>query len=182
MAISTRERNLLIVLGGVAVVALLVFLLVGREGPPEEAAPTPAPSPPTLQPSPPADEPTRRRPPRTFAFFGGRDPFVPLVVEVAEDVPVTDDDDAPMVDEPPPDAERDEAPGAVVGGRRVVLLDVFTEGGRTVAQVQVDGETFVVGEGDRFARNFRVLSISAECITLLFGDERLTVCEGERPK
>jgi hypothetical protein len=69
-----------------------------------------------------------------------------------------------------------------MGGRDVALIDIFTRGGEPVAQVSVDGQTFVVGEGDRFAGNFEVTSIEGTCATFLFGDESFTLCEGERPK
>jgi hypothetical protein len=161
MAMSARERNLLILLGVLAVAALAWFLLFGGGGDDEEAAPTPVtpPSPPpTAEPVP--QEPGRR-PPRTFAFFGGRDPGFE-----------------------PTDGDQDGDGGGPVamGGREVVLIDVFTRGGEQVVQVSVDGETFVVGEGERFAGNFEVTSIEGTCATFLFGDESFTLCEGERPK
>jgi hypothetical protein len=64
----------------------------------------------------------------------------------------------------------------------VVVIDVFTQDGQEVVQVEVDGRTFTVGEGDTFAQNFQVVSISDTCATFLFGDESLTTCEGGRPK
>jgi hypothetical protein len=180
---TKRERNMLIILGVVAVAALAIFLFVVRGGgePAEEAAPTPtvtSPPPPAVEPTP---EPDRRpRPPRAFAFFGGRDPFVPLVVEQVEP---TDDttDGAPPVEAPADGAEEEAREGVTMGGRNVSVIDVFTRDGRELVQVQVDGETFVVGEGDTFAGNFRVVSIEDPCATFLFGDETFTVCEpGER--
>lgn len=67
-----------------------------------------------------------------------------------------------------------------VEGREVVLIDVFVEDGEERAVVQVDGQAFEVGEGDEFADNFRVLTIDPPCVTLLFGDDAFTLCEGER--
>jgi hypothetical protein len=195
MAMSARERNLLILVGVLAVGALAWFLLFGGGGDAEEeAAPTPVtpPSPtPTAEPTP---EAPGRRPPRTFAFFGGRDPFVPLV-EAEAGAGGTGTATAPTEPTEPTDGEPgddgdafeptngDDGGGPVsMGGREVVLIDIFTRGGEPVAQVSVDGQTFVVGEGDRFAGNFEVTSIEGPCATFLFGDESFTICEGERPK
>jgi hypothetical protein len=192
MEMSARERNLLILLGVIAVAGLAWFLLFGGGGDDEEAAPTPVtpPSPPpTAEPVPP--EPGRR-PPRTFAFFGGRDPFVPLVVaeEGAGGTGTAAAPTEPTDGEVPTDGfeptdggqDGDGAGPVAMGGREVVLIDVFTRGGEQVVQVSVDGETFVVDEGERFAGNFEVTSIEGTCATFLFGDESFTLCEGERPK
>jgi hypothetical protein len=194
MAMSARERNLLIILGVIAVAALAWFLLFGGGGDEADdgAAPTPTtlPSPaPTAEPVPPAGP--DRRPPRTFAFFGGRDPFVPLVVAEAgaggtgtAAAPTEPDGEAPTDGFEPTNGDQDGGAGAPVsmGGRDVVLVDVFTRAGEPVVQVSVDGETFVVGEGERFAGNFEVTNIEGTCATFLFGDESFTLCEGEAPK
>ncbi len=66
-----------------------------------------------------------------------------------------------------------------MGGHTVALIDIFKDGGSQRAQVEVDGTVYTVGEGDRFADNFQVLSISGECATMLFGDDQFTLCEGE---
>jgi hypothetical protein len=196
MAMSARERNLLILLGVLAVAALAWFLLFGGGGDAEEeAAPTPVtpPSPaPTAEPVPPAGP--NRRPPRTFAFFGGRDPFVPLVVAeegaggtgtaTAPTEPTDGETPADGFEPTNGDQDGDGGGGAPVsmGGRDVQLIDVFTRNGEPVVQVSVDGETFVVGEGERFAGNFQVTNIEGTCATFLFGDESFTLCEGEAPK
>jgi hypothetical protein len=189
---SSRERTMLIVLGGVVVVAAAVFLLTRGGGEPQEAAPT-IPTPPPV--APPA-EPTPR-PPRIPVFFAARDPFVPLVIEATAaptdggtTAPDGDDgDDGAPVDGAPvngdpvePPTGDGEQPGVTIGGHSVVVIDVFTRNGEEVVQVSVDGQTHVVGEGDRFAGNFEVVSIQGECATFLFGDETFTACEGGRPK
>jgi hypothetical protein len=61
----------------------------------------------------------------------------------------------------------------------VRLVDVFTQGGRQRAQVQVDGTVYTVDEGETFAESFEVLSVSNDCATMLFGDDQFTMCEGE---
>jgi len=65
--------------------------------------------------------------------------------------------------------------------QRVSLLDVFAEGGRTVANVRVNDRVHKVGEGDTFATSFQVLSLSQadSCGQSLFGDDPFRLCEGE---
>lgn len=69
--------------------------------------------------------------------------------------------------------------GSNVGGHRVKLVDVYKKGGEKRAQVQVDGTVYTVTEGETFAENFQLLSISGECASMLFGDDQFTICEGE---
>ena len=189
---STRERTLLIVLGAIVVAAGAFFLLTRGGEEPQQAAPAP-PSPPQV--APPAEKPPK--PPRTPTFFGGRDPFVPLVVaevgggEAPTEGPTgptggpTDGgptDGGPTDGGVTPPQGPGEQPGVTVGGHNVVVIDVFTQGGQQVVQVEVDGQTFTVGEGERFAQNFQVVSIEGTCATFLFGDESFQACEGGRPK
>lgn len=70
---------------------------------------------------------------------------------------------------------------ANVGGTTVTLIDVFrAEDGSPRATVSVNGTAHTVEEGDTFASRFRLLDISGECATMLFGDNRFTLCEGDR--
>lgn len=69
----------------------------------------------------------------------------------------------------------------VCEGRTVTLIDVYVTGdGEAVAVVQVDSTLYEVGRGDTFAQNFQVVSIDPPCVTLLYGDDAFTLCEGER--
>ncbi len=69
----------------------------------------------------------------------------------------------------------------VCEGRVVSLVDVFVaDDGSARAVVQVDTTLYEVGEGDTFAQNFQVLAIDPPCVTLLYGDDAFTLCEGER--
>jgi hypothetical protein len=204
VALSSRERNMLIGLGVVAVAAGAFFLLTRGGEEPEEAAPTPATSPPPVTPVGPTG-PTGPegpggpgRPRRTPIFFAGRDPFVPLVAEAATGATgpgaTGPAPTAPAPTGPAPtgpgftdgDGGRDGEDGGqpnvtTRGGREIVLIDVFERGGDQVVQVTIDGETFVAGEGDGFARNFQVVSIDGSCATFLFGDDQFTLCEpGEK--
>jgi hypothetical protein len=70
---------------------------------------------------------------------------------------------------------------ADVGGTTVTVVDVFTDDdGERKASVTVNGTGYTVGEGDEFAGRFRLLDITGRCATMLFGDSRFTLCEGER--
>ncbi|HET7483450.1 MAG TPA: hypothetical protein VFK89_11375, partial [Actinomycetota bacterium] len=66
-----------------------------------------------------------------------------------------------------------------VGRHRVRVIDVFRQDGHDRAQVQVDDTVYTVDEGEDFADNFRLVSASGSCATLLFGDDEFTLCEGE---
>jgi hypothetical protein len=185
MALSPRDRRSLIILGVIAAAVLGFFILTrGGPPPPEEAAPPSPPPPPGVAPTP-SPEP---RPPR-FTFFSGRDPFLPLVVEAAPEAPTGEAPTAPEqptgepVTEPPPGAEQQppEA-GATVGGRSVTLIDIIQQDGGQVAQVEVDGQAYVVAEGEQFADNFRLESIQGGCANFVFGDEAFTLCEGGERK
>lgn len=183
MAVSTRERNMLIALGVVVVLAGAVFLLTrGGGAPEEEAAPTQPASPPPALPSP--TPPPEERPPG-FTFFAGRDPFNPLVVPEEDlengEQPPPEETPAPPVSPVPPGEEEEEREGITIGGHQVVLDDIFVRNGQEMAQVRVDGEVHVVAEGEDFADNFRLVSISGGCADFLFGDQSFTLCEpGER--
>lgn len=64
---------------------------------------------------------------------------------------------------------------------RVAVLDVFTDGGRTVANVRVNDTVSKVGAGDAFATNFKVVSLDAatRCGRFLFSDDQFQLCKGE---
>jgi hypothetical protein len=191
---TTRERNMLIVLGVVAVVALAFFFLVlGGEEEPTTAPtqPTSSPAPTPAIPGTGVGEPTEEtpEPPRAVTFFGGRDPFVPLVEEPAEgtDGGTTTDGETPTDGESPTDGETPtdggttptdgdptDEDGIAVTGRPVVLVDVIDE---QSAQVQVEGVPMTVREGQRFARLYRMVSVEANCARFLYGDESFSLCK-----
>ena len=125
--------------------------------------------------------------PETFEVFTARDPFQQLVVddtvaaaadggeadpdsddaEIDVDVDADPDDDS----EPPEDAE--------VDGTTVRLEEVFADDAGSRAQITVNARGYDVAEGDDFASRFRLLELSDRCATLLYGDQRFTLCEGE---
>lgn len=189
---TTRERNMLIVLGVVAVVALAFFFLVlgGEEEPttaPTQPTSSPAPTPAT--PGTGVGEPTEEtpEPPRAVTFFGGRDPFVPLVEEPTEGTdgeapapgepappPAPGEPPAPPAPGSPPSGDVTDEDGIAVTGRPVVLVDVIDE---ESAQVQVEGVPMTVREGQRFARLYRMVSVEANCARFLYGDESFSLCK-----
>lgn len=66
--------------------------------------------------------------------------------------------------------------------QRVELLEVFSDDTqRLVATVRVNDTVYEVGEGDAFASNYQVVSLSQAdgCGQFLFGDDRFRLCEGE---
>lgn len=181
---SSRERTLLIVLGVAVLAAGGFFLFTSLGGEEEQTAPTPVPSPPIeATPGTEAGEPPSEAP-RVFRFFGGRDPFVPLIVAEAgaggaATAPAETDDTGGVEPVPEGAEEEQEDQGGFAGGKMVTVIDVIDA---DTVQVEVDGETFTVDEGERFADNFEVASVSGSCARFLFGDESFTLCKGGAPK
>jgi hypothetical protein len=181
---SSRERTLLIVLGVIVLAAGGFFLFTSLGGEEEQTAPTPVPSPPPVEATPGtgAGEPPSEAP-RVFRFFGGRDPFVPLIVAEAGagGAATTPAETGEAGVEPVPEGaeEEQEDQGGFTGGKMVTVIDVIDA---DTVQVEVEGQTFTVDEGEQFAENFEVASVSGSCARFLFGDESFTLCKGGAPK
>jgi hypothetical protein len=45
--------------------------------------------------------------------------------------------------------------------------------------VRIDGRSHRTSEGERFARNFELVSVGARCAAILYGDEQFRLCEGQ---
>ncbi|MGH2752937.1 MAG: hypothetical protein ACRDLB_00745, partial [Actinomycetota bacterium] len=104
-----------------------------------------------------------RAPIETLEVFAPRDPFDPLVGDQAGSGSEGGaSGDAPAVE-----------------GKIVKLVDVSEPGDGRTAEVQVDGATYTVAEEEIFAENFKLLSISGDCASMLFGDDQFTLCEGD---
>ena len=187
----TGAQIALIVGGAVLLLALFWFFFLRggggdavQEGPVSVPQPTEPSVTPTTEPTkqPPGDKP----PVETFEVFAPRDPFEPLVdltegggaaadedtgADGAEDVDgdgdVDAEDGAPT--EPDDGAEK-------VDGHTVKLVATLDDG---TVQIQVDDTVYTVGEGETFAENFKLVSISGDCATVLFGDDQFSICEGE---
>jgi hypothetical protein len=182
VALSSRNRRALAVLAGVAVAgaAAVVFVLFmggGGEEPQQAAAPaTQTPTTPKTTPKKQAkpNKPAKKRAP-TFAFFGGRDPFVPLVVAETGGAGANTSGAINAVDAPSGGTQTADA--TVVGGNNVSLIDINGDN----VQVSVDGQTHTVQPGDQFEGNFELVSVSGGCANFLYGDQSFTLCEaGER--
>ena len=63
--------------------------------------------------------------------------------------------------------------------RRVTLIDVFKQDGTQMATVEVADKTYTVKKGDTFATDFKVVDLTSNCGTFLFGDERFSLCVGQ---
>lgn len=186
------SRTLLVVLGavvGVAALALLyLFVVQPLLGDAQDvAATTPVPVATDPSPAPGAsptpevaedDEPVSE----TFEVFTARDPFQQLVVH--RDPAQTGGGGGTPSPTPTGTATPTETPttpaDAVVGATTIRLVDVFTDGGVEKILVTVNGTGYEVAEGETFAQRFRVLDITGDCATLLFGDSRFTLCKGEQ--
>jgi hypothetical protein len=141
----------------------------------------------------------------TYEVVLSRDPFEPVrEATVAEEVtetvttpgsptttPVTGGTEDPATGDPTapdPGTSDPVAPPSgctssgdvVCDGAAVSLIDVTAGAeGRTVI-VQVGTSVYEAAEGDTFAGRFRVLSIGDTCADFLFGDDRFSLCEGDR--
>jgi len=64
-----------------------------------------------------------------------------------------------------------------VGGKTVVLVDIFTEDNVQKAQVEVDGTVYTVAEGDSFDDGYRLVSINGSCASFTHNATSFTLCE-----
>ena len=185
----------LIVLGLIALLAVLWFVFLRSS--PKATTEVVAPPVVTPAPDPTATEPTSKpgkRPLETFEVFAPKDPFRPLISDATATGPTTGaapaaptgtDTTPPGTSAPSGGSDIGGSPGSAsgggdsVGGHRVRLIDTFNRGGEPRARIQVDGTVYTVGEGDRFADNFELVSISGDCASILFGDDQFSLCEGE---
>jgi hypothetical protein len=190
----------------IALVVGLLLVLLGMvyffflRAPAEETAAPPAtgaaPAAPAATPEPTEAEPDDDEPPvENFELFAPRDPFEPLVSaggatgggggdtgDTTDDGTTdggTDGTDDGTDGTDGTDGDGGTSGGEDVGGHRVRVIDVYREGGRDRAQIQVDGTVYTVDEGEDFADNFRLVNASGRCATMLFGDDEFTLCEGE---
>lgn len=170
--IQTRSRRELLIIAVLVVFLIIVaaVLALTMTGGDDDALDTPLP-PSTARPRP-TPTPTRTTTPVTPGRFDGRDPFQPLVVAAP---PGGGDGSAP----PPGQSGGPGGPNPTGRSRRVTLVDIFTQDGDRMATVTVGAQEYTVGEGDRFADNFEVVDITARCATVLFGDQRFTLCIGQ---
>jgi hypothetical protein len=179
MALSPRDKRAVTILGGIAGVALVGFLLMtvlgGGGG--EEAA-----IPPVLgggggpSASPTPSTPRQTLPPVVLA--GSRDPFSPPPVFASPSGGVSPSSGGTGGGGTGTPTQTPTAPGggssSTLGGHTVVLDTIFDHG--TKAQIEVDGTVFTVTVGHTFDTNFRLASISGACARVEFGDHAATIC------
>ncbi len=196
----TPVRVLLVVAGTLLLLFLVWFVFLrADDAEVEVVAPAPAPAAEAPEPQQTVNPVKKSDPVETFEVFAPKDPFDPLISAAAAGggtaggaagatagggtgagTTTTTGANGTTTTTTTTGSGSSGGRGAQdVQGRRVRVIDVFaTRGGRR-AQVQVDGTVYTVDEGERFAENFRLLSTSGRCATMLYGDDEFTLCEGE---
>jgi hypothetical protein len=184
--------------GGVLLLALVVGpKLMGGGGGGEEVTfgpPTPT--------APSTAAPSKHDDVQTMRASATRDPFAPLIEEAGSGEAST----APAVSAPLPGADPmpfptfapidDSGDSGLTGApasttpttappppptHRLSLLEVFSDGsGRTAARVRVDDDVMETLVGQDFGGNYRTVSLdrSSGCGVFLYGDRRISLCEG----
>jgi hypothetical protein len=191
---SNRRMTIILVVGGVLVALLAAYNLLGGGGddsgttsdtiPPAATTPstvaggggTPAAAPAAPAPAAPA------LPNQEFDVFATRNPFEPAIQVVSETTPIEDTPAAggvtptePAPTEPPPTGSPEPTTGTTVA-----LLDVFDQGGVTMARIQVGSTQYTVAAGQTFAVSYKVVSLSGTCGQFLYGDSPFSLCENEQ--
>src|SRR5213079_1971442 len=90
--------------------------------------------------------------------FSGRDPFQPLVDLNGTSSSSGSSGSVAPASSPPPAPTGGSSTS--VNGHTVVLLDVFSQNGDQMAQVEVDGTVYTVKEGETFATDFQLVSVN----------------------
>lgn len=169
-SIGKREKILLGALGVVALIAVLFLLLFSGGDTPTT----------------PSGGGGRRLIPRrpTPATTATQTPGAQTPIDVVDTDGARDPFDSPLESPAPaPTGTGSPSPGATAvptrSGTRVTLIDIFTRDGVRFASVQVGNEQHNVKEGDTFAGNYRVVSVTESCATFVMGDERFTLCIGQ---
>jgi hypothetical protein len=185
--VETRTRRvspLLLVMFGVLVLGLLwFFVIMPVFFQNEEVIETPPAARPGAAASPQAEEAAPAEPPaETFEVFESKDPFRPLVSDAGPAGAATGGGaggTGGTTNGGTGTANGTGAGGAPApsGGQRVSLLDIIESDNK--AQVKVGSTVYTVAAGEVFADNFKVVSISGNCATMLHGDDKFTLCQGE---
>ncbi len=206
-AVATDSRRRVMIKAAVGAGLVLAVLLGsktlagggGGDSGSEASATRPSTTRTTVAAAPATPEAPAEAPVETFEVFTTKNPFVPLRTALAPAAaapvrPVATATGAvtatPVSVASPAPAPAPAVATTVTGGQttepvrtttRVALLDVFTDGDRTVANVRVNDTVSKVGAGDTFATNFRVVSLDAgeRCGRFLFGDDQFRLCRGE---
>ena len=190
MPLTDRDRRTLIIGGGILGVLLVVFFAFnflsggGDDGaipslPPITTAPGGGAPSVSTSPTAPGTSPT--------PIFTGRDPFsIPPALATSSSTTTSPSSSVSPSGSTSPSSTvspttSPTTPGGgsstVKGGKTVVLLDTFKQGGKQMVQVEVDGTVYNVGIGETFGGGtFELRSVSGDCATFLYGDEPFTLC------
>jgi hypothetical protein len=121
--------------------------------------------------------------PETFEVFSARDPFQQQRGTPGEPAPEQPATQQPTTQQPTtqrPTTGTTAPSGTRVGATVIRVVEVSTgDDGVERVTVTINGEGYTVTQGETFARSFRVLDITGDCATFLFGDNRFTLCAGE---
>ena len=174
MPISPRDRRALIIFGAVTVVAVAVFFLFIAKGPKKAStASRPGPQLNVNQPTPTPSPTKAKKKQKEVLVFSGRDPFDPAQGGGSVSAPAG----APTVAPPGSASAPTGGSSNQVGGKTVVLVDIFTEDNVQKAQVEVDGTVYTVAEGDSFDDGYRLVSINGSCASFTHNATSFTLCE-----
>jgi hypothetical protein len=173
MAMSERDRRILIIGGVAAGAIILLFLLFslltgggGEQAPPTIIVPGNNPPPSTKTPTP---------TPSVVVSFAGRDPFaIPSAIASLLATPSASTSTTPTPS-PTPTLTR-QTSVTTRDGKQVSLMDTFVRNGVDKANVQVQTATYTVREGEVFAGSFQLTSITGDCATIDYGDESFDLC------
>jgi hypothetical protein len=172
MAMSERDRRILIIGGVAAAAIILLFLLFslltggGQEATPPIVVPGNNPPPTTKTPTP---------TPSVVVSFAGRDPFA--IPSVIASILATPSASASTTPTPTPTSTLTRQTSATTrDGTHVSLMDTFVRNGVDKAHVQVQTSTYSVHEGEVFAGSFELASITGDCVTIDYGDESFDLC------
>jgi hypothetical protein len=175
MPLSKRDRRALIIFGAVTVVAAAVFFLFIAKGPKTTTAGARRGSQLNVNQPAPTPSPTKaaKKKLKEVLVFSGRDPFDPTQGGGSVAAPAG----APTVAPPGSSSGPTGGSSKQVGGKTVVLIDIFTEDGAEKAQVEVDGTVYTVAEGDSFDDGYRLVSIDGTCASFTHDASSFTLCE-----
>jgi hypothetical protein len=193
---QSRVKKIAII-GGVVLLALFVLpKLLGGGGGSPEADPFPPPS------NVPATVPAERggADVQTVGSYGNKNPFTPLMdLESAGETAPTPpgevilpgpdplagvfpvDDGSSVDDSGAPTATTTPTTAPPRPTYRLMLLEVYrASSGATAARVRVNDTVMETAVGQDFGGNYRTISLDRDkgCGVFLFGDQRLSLCEG----